>query len=267
MAAWRVLHDYIGKVGKGGGSSCRAFSCNGRIITRDSEISESFCDFFTDIGPKLAGKVQTPTSGSFRDYLGAPSGPSAFFFPTSPAEIESICQALDCSKGPGHDGFSPAVLHFVSSEVSPPLSRLINSCLEVGHFPDFLKVARVTPVFKDGDPTQFGNYRPISVLSVISKIFERVIQTRLLGFLKRQGSLLVSQYGFRRGHSTYMAILDMVENIRKAWEDGEHCLGVFIDFRKAFDTVDHSILIGKLEHLGIRGLPLELIKSYLGWIP
>ena len=211
----------------------------------------------------MAGKVQTPTSGSFRDYLGAPSGPSAFFFPTSPAEIESICQALDCSKGPGHDGFSPAVLHFVSSEVSAPLSRLINSCLEVGHFPDFLKVARVTPVFKDGDPTQFGNYRPISVLSVISKIFERVIQTRLLGFLKRQGSLLVSQYGFRRGHSTYMAILDMVENIRQAWEDGEHCLGVFIDFRKAFDTVDHSILLGKLEHLGIRGLPLELMRSYL----
>ena len=101
------------------------------------------------------------------------------------------------------------------------------------------------------------------MFSVISKIFERVIQVRLLGFLDKQGSFLKSQYGFRRGHSTYMAILDMVENIRKAWEDGEYCLGVFIDFKKAFDTVDHSILLGKLEHLGIRGLPLELIRSYL----
>ena len=121
----------------------------------------------------------------------------------------------------------------------------------------------MTPVFKDGDPAVFGNYRPISVLPVVSKIFEKVMQSRLLSFLKKQGSILASQYGFRRGHSTYMAILDMVENIRQAWENNEHCLGVFIDFRKAFDTVDHSILIGKLEHLGIRGLPLELIKSYL----
>ena len=150
---------------------------------------------------------------------------------------------------------------FVSEEVSGPLSRLVNACLDAGHFPGFLKVARVTPVFKDGDPAQFGNYRPISVLSVISKVFERAIQVRLLSFLKRQGSILATQYGFRRGHSTYMAILDMVESVRKAWDDGEHCLGVFIDFRKAFDTVDHSILLVKLGHLGIRGLTLELSKS------
>ena len=78
---------------------------------------------------------------------------------------------------------------------------------------------------------QFGNYRPISVLPVISKIFERVIQERLLSFFRQQRSILNGQYGFRRGHSTYMAVLDMVERIRKAWEDGEHCLGVFIDFR------------------------------------
>ena len=193
-AAWRVLHDFIGKAGRRGNSSCRTFSCNGRMITRDSEIAGSFCDFFTGIGPELAGKIRAPASGSFLDYLGPRPGGSAFFCPTTPGEIESICQALDCSKGSGHDGFSPAALCFVSSEVSGPLSRLINACLEAGHFPDFLKVARVTPVFKDGDPAQFGNYRPISVLSVISKIFERVIQERLLGFFKKQGSLLISQY-------------------------------------------------------------------------
>ena len=75
-------------------------------------------------------------------------------------------------------------------------------------------------------------------------------------------SLLGSQYGFRRGHSTNMAIMDMVKNIRKAWEKGEQCPGVFIDFKKAFDTVDHSILVSKLEHLGVRGPSLELIRSY-----
>ena len=158
---------------------------------------------------------------------------------------------------------SPAALCYVAAEISGPLSVFINGCLEVGYFPDFLKLARVTPVFKKGDPTQLGHYRPISVLPVISKIFERVIQGRLLKFLKKQNSILPGQYGFRRGHSTYMAILDMVEKVRKAWEEGEHCLGVFVDFKKAFDTVDHSILLAKMEHLGIRGIPLELMRSYL----
>ena len=112
------------------------------------------------------------------------------------------------------------------------------------------------------DPSSPGNYRPISVLSVFSKIFERIIQQRILSFLKKQGSILGSQYGFRRGHSTFMAIMDMVENINESWENNEYCLGIFVDFKKAFDTVDFSILFAKLQNLGIRGLPLQLIKSY-----
>ena len=115
-----------------------------------------------------------------------------------------------------------------------------------------MRWARITPVLKAGDPTQFGNYWPISALSVFSKVFERVIQRRFEGFFEKQGHILGSQYGFRRGHSTNMAIMDMVENIRNAWEKGEQCLGIFIDFKKAFDTVDHSILISKLEH-GCKG--------------
>ena len=260
-AAWRILHDFIGK-SSGKGSTCRTFLRNGTAVTGDSAIAESFCDFFTGIGPALASKVRAPPGGSYASYLGDSPRVSAAFWLTTPEEVESLCRDLDVSKGPGHDGFSPSVLRWISKEISAPLSGLINACLEVGFFPDFLKVARITPVFKSGDPTQFGNYRPISVLSVISKIFERVIQGRLLGFLKKQGHILSSQYGFRRGHSTYMAILDMVENIHKAWEKGEHCLGIFIDFKKAFDTVDHSILLRKLYRLGIRGAPFELIRSY-----
>ena len=260
-AAWRVLHDFIGKPGKVSSSS-GVFVKDGRPIPPE-EVSESFCSFFSGIGPSLASACRVPSGGSFRDYLGPPSLASAVFLPTTPAEVELLCRGLDGSKGPGHDGVSPAVLRYICREVSAPLSRLLNVCLEVGYFPDFLKLARVTPVFKSGDPTEFGNYRPISVLSAFSKIFERVIQGRILGFLKRQGTILGSQYGFRRGHSTYMAVLDMVEKIREAWEKGEHCLGIFIDFKKAFDTVDHQILLSKMEHLGIRGVPLELIRSYL----
>ena len=155
-AAWRVLHDFIGKVSNKRGSSRRTFSHNGRIVTKSSKIAESFCDFFTGIGPRLASGVRSPSSGSFVDYLGPRSVSSAFFRPTTPGEIESVCLSLDCSKSAGHDGFSPAILQLVSSEVSGLLSRLVNACLGAGHFPDFLKVARVTLIYKDGDPHSWG---------------------------------------------------------------------------------------------------------------
>ena len=88
------------------------------------------------------------------------------------------------------------MLRYISAEIAALLSGLLNACLESGHFPDFLKVARVTPIFKGGDSTKFGDYRSISVLSVISIVFERVIQVRLLSFFSRQGSILAGQYGF-----------------------------------------------------------------------
>ena len=134
-AAWRVLHNFIGKAGRKGSSRCRSFTHDGGIITGDSfaeVIAESFCEYFTNIGPKLAREVGPPASGSFLDFLGLPSGPSAFFCPTTPGEIESICQALDGSKGPGHDGFSPAVLRFVSSGQCMPGSGPLSRFLEGG---------------------------------------------------------------------------------------------------------------------------------------
>ena len=112
-----------------------------------------------------------------------------------------------------------------------------------GYYPTCFKVARVVPVFKSDDPTQFSNYRPVSVLPVLSQIFERVLKVRIVSFLEKWGVITRGQYGFRAGHSTDMAILDMVEKIRTAWEEGNTALGVFIDLKKAFDTVDHQILL------------------------
>ena len=121
----------------------------------------------------------------------------------------------------------------------------------------------MVPVFKSEDPTEFSNYRPISVLPVLSQVFERVLQGRLLEFLDRQEVVIPGQYGFRTGHSTAMAVVDMVERVREAWKKKNVALGVFIDLKKAFDTVDHRILLSKLEHYGVRGEALGLLGSYL----
>ena len=165
---------------------------------------------------------------------------SLIMSPTTPAEVEALCGALDPAKGVGWDGVSPRVVKGVARELSGPLSALFNMCMREGYYPPCFKVARVVPVFKGEDPTQFSNYRPVSVLPTLSQVFERVIRVRLERFLGWNRVLAPGQYGFRAGHSTAMAVLDMVERVRGAWARGNVSLGVFIDLKKAFDTVDHG---------------------------
>ena len=243
---------------------CKYFEKDGAGITEGAKIVEGFCDFYCRVGPDLAARLGRQREGECLEYMGTRATEELFWRPTSPLEVEEVCRGLDASKAAGWDGVSPRVVKAVSRELAGPLACLYNCCMREGHYPQCFKTARVIPVFKGGDPTQFSNYRPVSVLPVLSQIFERLLKLRLVQFLNRQGTIISGQYGFRAGHSTAMAILDMVERIRQAWAEGNAAVGVFIDLKKAFDTVDHRILLKKLDHYGIRGKTLELLESYLG---
>ena len=117
--------------------------------------------------------------GAFREYMGERVGGSLFWRPTTPLEVEELCRGLKPNKGMGWDGVSPRVIKAVSAEIAGPLSGFLNYCMREGHYPGCFKVARVVPVYKGEDPTQFANYRPVSVLPVLSQIFERVLRLRL----------------------------------------------------------------------------------------
>ena len=133
----------------------------------------------------------------------------------------------------------------------------------MGIVPDRIKIAKVIPVYKKGDPEASDNYRPVSVLSGFSKIFERIVYNRIYNFINKHNILYNGQYGFRLGHSTELALTDVLDRLCEAMDKKMISVGVFLDLSKAFDTIDHQILLMKLSHYGIRGIALNWIQSYL----
>ena len=140
-----------------------------------------------------------------------------------------------------------------------PLTYLINTSFTEGVFPKELKLARVVPIFKIGDKTELTNYRPIS----FSKVFEKIMYTHLLDFIEQNKIIYKHQYGFRQKHSTQHAIITLVDRITNSLDKGDIVISIFLDIKKAFDTVDHPTLLNKLYAYGIRGNAFNWFKSYL----
>ena len=143
------------------------------------------------------------------------------------------------------------------------LSKLVNLCFETGVFPDILKLAKVTPIHKKESKLEYLNYRPISLLSVFSKIYEKLIYTRVYSYLTKKDLIYSKQFGFRSNHSTNHAIISITEHIRNLLDNGHYVCGIFVDLEKAFDTVNHEILCEKLSSYGLRGNVNKLLQSYL----
>ena len=147
--------------------------------------------------------------------------------------------------------------------ITDPLLHVCNMSLLGGIFPSELKIAKVVPIFKSGDIMKFTNYRPVSVLPGPSKVLERLVYNRLLKFIDKYKIIYLYQFGFRQKHSTFMALSSFIDRITEYTENGEYPIGVFLDFSKAFDTINHDILFMKLHHYGIRGVSLLWFKSYI----
>ena len=140
--------------------------------------------------------------------------------------------------------------------LSTPLCFLINLSISTGIVPDKIKIARVVSVYKSDNPSLFCNYRPISILHCFSKFFEKVVYNRLIDVIEKHNILFSHQYGFRSQHSTSLALVQLIDEISSSVDNKEYCAGIFLDLPKAFHTVNHAILIDKLEHYGMRDLPL-----------
>ena len=174
-----------------------------------------------------------------------------------------IISNLDPNKSSGPCSVPIKLLKIASSIIIGPLCVILNNSFSTGIFPDAMKIAKIIPIHKAGSTQGINNYRPISLLSIFSKIIERLMHRRLYAFLEHHKVLFESQFGFRKDKSTQHSLIEIVEEIRSSMERKNYGCGVFIDLKKAFDTVNHSILINKLEHYGIRETSLDWFKSYL----
>ena len=218
--------------------------------------------FFASVGEKLASKIPV-NNDSYIEYLGPRQQETLFFQPVISSDVNEVICTFDQSKASGCDDLPVRMLVDAKDFVSEPLAFIMNLSFSTGIFPDKLKMARVVPILKKGDKSIPGNYRPISILPIISKLFEKLVNNRIVNFLERNEILYNHQYGFRHGYNTKLSLINLINQITKYTDEGRITVGVFIDFAKAFDTINHTILLKKLEHYGIRGIALEWFRNYL----
>ena len=170
---------------------------------------------------------------------------------------------LNPKKSCGPDNIGAKVIKLCPKIFAENLSIIYNKGIEIGKYPMALKVAKDIALFKKGDKYQSNNYRPISLLSCFNKIFEKRLCKRLVKFLEVNKILFEYQYGFRKRYSTTLALIEFTDSIIKFLDEGQYCMNIFVDLTKAFDTVDHEILLNKLDRYGIRGHANDFFRSYL----
>ena len=259
---WNELNKYFKK--KSSSSSLPTeLQVGEKKYTNPKPILDNLNDYLAKKGHNLASNLPQPTT-SIYDSLGSPCFNDMKLTKIKTCEISDIIKNdLQNHKSPGYDNVHAVLIKWSSHIISPILEKIFNRFFDIGDYPDYLKIAKVTALHKGGDASLAENYRPISVLPHINKIFEKLIHVRMSDHIEKQKILSNSQFGFRKGHSTSHGISNLQNKIIEHLEKKNICAVLFIDLKSAFDTIDPDILIKKLQHYGFRGKISNLLKSYL----
>ena len=255
--AWKTVNKILNRK-----QECREINC---IHTQNGQIScpneLCFNNYFTDIGPKIATTIGN-TDRNFADYITKTT--SSFKFQTvSETNVYKLLSSLNPCKSTGIDKIPAKIIRIVAPIIANSLTRIFNTAIYSETVPSEWKLARVIPLHKNGPRNMLNNYRPISILPIVSKVFEKGLYGQLYDYFVVNNSLSQNQFGFRQFHSTASALLDSTNEWFINMDRGQFNIAVFLDLQKAFDTINHNILIKKLDLYGLQKRALNLLGSYL----
>ena len=256
---WGLLNETLNRnIRK---QSSLEFSLNNKTTSDPEVIANAFNQYFANIGSKLAENI--PAAPRFDSYLNNPAETVFSFNLIFEHNISNLIKKLKNKSSHGHDCLSNIMIKKAHDPLIKPLTLLINQTLSTGIFPSELKVSRVKPLFKRGKSSLFSNYRPISLLASLSKIYEYVVFEQLSAYMETNRLFYSDQYGFRPGHSTELASVRFVNDLIQQMDTFNIPISILIDLSKAFDTLDHKIMLSKLRYYGISGVKLKFFRNFL----
>ena len=226
--------------------------------------AEEMATYFESIPDRVRQEINVPQE-SFMNYLGPHADTTLHFYNCQEQDVVNMIKNCKGSKSSGVDNISSMTLKVMANVLGYPLATLFNNCLRHEYIPRDWKLSKVVPVFKKGDRGNPENYRPISLLPTISKLYEKFLSYQMNNYLESNNVLSNRQHGFRRNRSTETAVLSLTEKITSSLERQNYTTAFFLDLSKAFDTVDHDILLRKLLHYGIVGKSYKILKDYLSY--
>lgn len=260
---WNILNNLLLRKQKCSSRFPDVFECNGIKYSNKQDIVNQFNKFFVNVGPNLAKDIKQPGNGNIYDSLNNFNNNSMFIHNTNDSEVISVVKKLKTKFSNDCHGINFHIVKQVVDCIASPFAFICNRSFNEGIFPCKMKTAKVLPIHKSGEKNNFTNYRPISILPQFSKILEKLFVIRLEKFIHKNNIIEDCQYGFRPKRATSMALIDLYEKITNNIDNNKYTIGIFIDLKKAFDTIDHEILIKKLYFYGIRGHTLNWLSSYL----
>ena len=259
---WQGIKEIV-NINSKNNNTPTSIEVNNSFITDPKVISNTFNDYFVNIADDILSNRKYGGKKLHTDYLENPNQHSFVFEACDAKEIYILINQLNVSKASGPNGVPTRILQMISNEISSPLSKIFNMALVTGTHPERLKLVNVIPTFKKGSRLLVSNYRPITLLSNLNKIFEKMVFKRINNFIEQNDCLYSLQFGFRQKHSTTHALINITEKIREALDQNKVSCGIFVDLQKAFDTVNHEILLYKLNYYGFRGIINDWFRSYL----